>query len=149
MPTSIFRVAKTLGELSGFRLSNLELQKVGYIAEMLHLGRHGEPLVAENWEAWDYGPVCPELYQWAKMYGSQPVDDLFPRLEPLPRDGEKFRSVADAYEMMSKLSPGQMINVTHQHDGAWAQYYKAGHRRIVIPKSAIAREYNARITEDS
>ena len=147
MATSILQVAKTLGELSGYGLSNLELQKVSYIAEMLHLGRYHVPLIREDWEAWDYGPVCPELYQWAKMYGTKPVGNLFPKL-PALTEGDEYKSVLDAYEMTRKFTPGQLINATHQHDGAWAQHYDSRRRGAVIPKEAIAREYNVRITED-
>jgi uncharacterized phage-associated protein len=148
MATSILQVAKTLGELSGFSLSNLELQKIGYIAEMLHLGRYHVPLIRENWEAWDYGPVCPALYKWAKMYGTSPVENMFPRMPTLPADTNEFQCVKDAFDMTRNLRPGQLINLTHQHDGAWAQYYDSRHRGVVIPKEAIAREYNVRITED-
>jgi uncharacterized phage-associated protein len=148
MPTTILQVAKTLGDLSGFSLSNLELQKIGYIAEMLHLGRHNAPLIREDWEAWDYGPVCPELYQWAKMYGANPVGDLFPRLPALGEETTEFQCVNDAFQMTRQFAPGQLINLTHQHDGAWAQYYDSRRRGTRIPKEAIAREYNVRITED-
>ena len=58
---------------SGWSLSNLELQKILYVGQMLYLGRYNEPLVNEVFEAWDYGPVLPTIYHSAKMFGRSPV----------------------------------------------------------------------------
>lgn len=147
MSVSILRVAKTLGELSDFQLSNLEMQKISFIAEMLHLGRNnGSALIREDFEAWDRGPVVPELYKWAKMFGAKPVKNIFTNVAPLREDGTRYKAVHDAYEMMRSFSPWKMVNITHQHDGAWAKHYKANRRGIVIPKSDIAAEYNVRIS---
>jgi uncharacterized phage-associated protein len=149
MPVSILQVAKTIGELSGWTKSNLELQKIAYVAEMIHLGRTGQPLTTSDFQAWDRGPVNPELYQWAKMYGASAVQpDMFVRVRGLPQESEEFRATRDAYEAMKGLSPWQMVNSTHQADGAWASCYQPGRRGIVIPKDRIAAEYNVRITED-
>ena len=63
MTTSVLTVAKRLGEQSDWSLSNLAMQKLSYIAHMVHLASFdGEPLVFGNFEAWDLGPVHPQLY---------------------------------------------------------------------------------------
>jgi len=142
MAHSILQVAKTLGELSGFSHSNLELQKMSYIAEMLHLGRtNGQPLISQNFEAWDRGPVVPDLYQWAKMFGSGPVRNIFTRVVPVPPGTPAYTAINDAYQMMQGKSPWQMVAITHRKGGAWDRYYEPGRKGIVIPKSAILDEY--------
>ncbi len=149
MAVSVLQVARTIGDLSGWRLSNLALQKIAYVAEMIHLGRTGQPLSTSDFQAWDRGPVSPELYHWAKMYGSSPVKpDIFQRVSPLPPHSGEYSAVASAYDAMKDLSPWQMVDVTHQSDGAWAEYYQAGRKGVVIPKHRIAQEYHVRITED-
>ncbi|KQN25891.1 hypothetical protein ASE86_06780 [Sphingomonas sp. Leaf33] len=150
MALSIFQVARTIGDLSGWTKSNLELQKIAYVAEMIHLGRTGRPLTDSDFQAWDRGPVSPDLYHWAKMYGSKPVDaSLFRHVTPLSPVLEEYRSIADAYEAMKSLSPWQMVDATHQANGAWAAHYHAGRRGVAIPKTAIQQEYHARIIEDA
>ena len=144
---SILSVARTLGSVSSWSLSNLEMQKISFIAEMLHLGRTGQPLIFEDWQAWAYGPVQPDLYHRAKVFGTSPVTDIF--AEPLLNDGSKKKAaVTDAYVLMSSLTPGQMINVTHQPDGAWAQHFSQTRKNQTIPKSAIKKEYGVLIKND-
>jgi len=141
MTYSILQVAKTLGELSDFSHSNLELQKMSYIAEMLHLGRTGEPLILQNFEAWDRGPVARDLYQWAKMFGSGPVRNIFSRVVTIPAGTAAYEAVQDAYEMMHDKSPWEMVAITHRKGGAWDKFYRPGVKGIVIPKAAILDEY--------
>ena len=147
MAVSIMRVARTLGRISGWKLSNLEMQKIGFIAEMLYLGRKDESLINEEWQAWAYGPVQPELYHKAKIFGTDPVRDIFYDA-PLTEGGAREKSVIDAYGMMKDISPGRMINLTHQPNGAWAGSYTAGMKGKIIPKSAIKREYQTLICDD-
>ncbi len=146
MTASIMQVARSLGSMSGWSLSNLELQKIAYIAEMIHLGRTGLPLTSENWQAWANGPVQADLYHKAKVFGTSPVTDIFQAM-PLALLSEQ-KAVRDAYDIMSKFNPGEMVGITHRRGGAWATYYRPGARGTVIPKSAIQREYSELIIED-
>lgn len=147
MTASIMQVARTLGQLSGWSLSNLEMQKIGFIAEMLHLGRTGAPLINEQWQAWDYGPVQPDLYHQAKVFGADPVKDIF--FSTFLQSGSSHeKAVIDAYTAMKDLRPGQMVNITHQKNGAWATHYVPGKKGRVIPKAAIAAEYGTLIQND-
>lgn len=147
MAASIMQVARTLGRLSNWSLSNLEMQKIGFIAEMLHLGRTDTPLINEQWQAWSYGPVQPDLYHRAKIFGADPVRDIF--LDPTLWPGSTFeKATVDAYNLMKPLKPGQMINITHQPTGAWASSYKSGAKNSVIPKAAIRAEYDTLIRDD-
>jgi uncharacterized phage-associated protein len=51
MAVSVASAAKRLCEKTGWTLSNLELQKILYIAHMFHLGETGQPLVPGHFEA--------------------------------------------------------------------------------------------------
>lgn len=149
MALSILQVAKALGELSGWKRSNLELQKMAYMAEMIYLGRTGLPLTDSNFQAWDRGPVNPDLYHWAKMFGSQPVPaSFFKHIAPVASDGVEMKAIRDAFKPMAKMSPWRMVDLTHQANGAWAEYYEPRKRGVVIPKSRIRAEYDVRVTEE-
>lgn len=147
MAGSIMQVARNLGQLSNWSLSNLEMQKIAFIAEMLHLGRFDTPLIREQWQAWSYGPVQPDLYHRAKIFGAEPVKDIFIE-PPFLRNSNQEKAIRDAYDLMKDLRAGQMINITHQPDGAWAKSYRSGRKNSVIPKSAIREEYDELILED-
>ncbi|EQB12448.1 Panacea domain-containing protein [Sphingobium lactosutens] len=149
MALSIMQVAKTIGDLSGWSRSNLEMQKIAYIAEMIYLGRKGAPLIRGNFQAWDNGPVHPELYHWAKMYGSEPISKrAFLHVAPVPAGTDEHDAILSAYKAMKDFSPWEMVDLTHQTDGAWAKHYVPRQRGTVIPRSSIKEEYGIRITEN-
>lgn len=49
----------------GEKLTNLKLQKLLYYQQGFHLAVFGIPLFNEDVEAWMYGPVVPDVYNFA------------------------------------------------------------------------------------
>ncbi|WP_339760072.1 Panacea domain-containing protein [uncultured Hoeflea sp.] len=141
MTVQVLAAAKRLAERSGWTLTNLELQKILYLAHMFHLGRTGgEPLVQGNFEAWDYGPVHPDLYHKAKIFGSDPVKNVFHGLSDLPHCSER-QIIDEAYSSLGNAGPGRLVNATHRRGGAWDANYVPGLRHCIIPNADILREY--------
>lgn len=140
MAVHIFAAAKHLANLSGWTLSNLEMQKILYLAHMFYLGRTGEPLVHGQFEAWDYGPVHPDLYHRVKIYGSDPVGNVFHSIPDMVAGPERD-IISEAYQTLGKAGAGRLVKATHRPNGAWATYYLPGARKRVLPNSAILKEY--------
>lgn len=145
MPVSALAAAKRMGERSGWSLSNLELQKLLYIAHMFYLGTKGVPLISGHFEAWDYGPVQPVLYHYVKVFGSAPVENVFHSVPDLG-SGDELSMLDDAVDQLGQASPGKLVAITHWENGAWAKSYKPGGRGITILNSAILQEYQDRTT---
>lgn len=144
MTVPVLSAAKRLAECSGWSLSNLELQKLLYLAHMFHLGRtNGQPLVSGHFEAWDYGPVHPKLYHRVKVFGSDPVGNVF-HGEPDIDDASAVELLDDAVAKLSHLSPGRLVAITHRPNGAWEQNYRPGARGIIIPNQDILDEFRDR-----
>jgi len=143
MTINVLSTAKHLAKKSGWSLSNLDLQKILYLTHMFHLGRkNGEPLVHGLFEAWDYGPVHPDLYQRAKIFGSAPVGNVFHSDPDVPVGGEKA-ILDEAYESLGHAGPGKLVRATHSPRGAWHLNYVPGRRHCVIPNEDILAEYQA------
>ena len=147
MPISVLQAAKYMGKLSSWSLSNLEMQKLLYIAHMLHLGDHNHPLVRGNFEAWDLGPVHPVLYHRAKVFGARPVENIFRSVSNL-KDGTERDMLDEAIKELEDLTGPDLVAITHWEKGAWAKNYKPGVHNIIIPNADILAEYNLR-SEDS
>lgn len=140
-PINVLSAAKRLCECSAWTLTNLQLQKILYLAQMLHLGGTGARLVNGDFEAWAYGPVLPVLYSQAKIFGGGPIREVFGAGAIL--DPVRGKALDDAYAQLGKLTAGRLVAITHWKDGAWARYYQPEVRGIKIPDEAIIDEYHA------
>lgn len=145
MAVSALSAALSLCQMRNWSVSNLELQKILYIAHMFHLGRtNGAPLISENFEAWDYGPVVPELYRRARGFGSDPVRNVFHWDHPVLEGTLEYQMLKEASDATESMSPGRLVSITHWPKGAWFKCYRSGERGIKIPNTLILDEYRAR-----
>ena len=55
---------------NSYSISNLKLQKLLYFIQAYFLLEKDEECFTDNIEAWDFGPVIPNVYHKYKMYGS-------------------------------------------------------------------------------
>ena len=143
--TSAFDLAGTLSERSEWKLSNLSLQKLVYLAQMIHLGEKDEPLFLEQFEAWDYGPVIPSLYHELKMFGSDPVASYSSLGRANPETDLQHEILDYLVNLGKKKKPGQLVALTHWKGGAWAKNYEKHIKGFVIPNSDIRQEYLDRV----
>jgi uncharacterized phage-associated protein len=139
--------AKKVCEARGWAVSNLEINKILYLTHMMVLGRSDgtSSLVREYFQAWDYGPVLPSVYHRTKAFGNGYVQDVF-RAFPSISGTPEADVIEEAVSALSAVRPGQLIANTHWSEGAWAKFYRAGARGIVIPNDAILEEYRKRVT---
>lgn len=145
MAISLMSAARAVCEEAGWNVSNLELQKLLYVSHMIHLGETGRPLINENFEAWDYGPVVPELYHEVKMFGRSDVRDVFFRATR--PGGDALRVIRHVVNSLKTWTPGQLVAFTHEAHGAWAKNYRAGTRGIKISNADILAEYERRTNQ--
>ena len=143
MTIPILEGAKFIGKRSGWRLSNLEMQKIIYIAHMFHLGQQGSPLVYGYFEAWDYGPVHPDLYHYVKSFGAAPINNnlgIFDFFEDL-EEGKERQLLDSAVKAFPPNSGPKLVAIAHWRNGAWKKHYAPGERNIIIPNEDILQEY--------
>jgi uncharacterized phage-associated protein len=150
MSARLQSVAKYICEKSDWSISNLELQKLMYLAQMIHMGRKdGSKLFSGSFEAWDYGPVIPDLYHKLKGYGSESVPDVFDDALSFRADDPRRKIMDDVCERFLKYSAGDLVEITHWKDGAWAKHYVPKARHIRIPDNDIWQEYKSRQSQKS
>lgn len=138
-------VAKYICSRGGWRVSNLQLQKIFYMMQMYYMGQNdGSRLADAAFEAWDYGPVEPELYRRVRMYGASPIEDVFTNARRFNGDDSRLALMAQVCDALLPLSAGQLVAITHWRKGAWAKNYVPGAKGIVIPDNDIASEFSAR-----
>ena len=102
------------------KLSNLQLQKLVYIAHGFTLAFLKEKLIEEKISAWQYGPVIPEIYHQFKEYGASKIPlwglestttgDYSPDVKKI------LEGVVKSY---GKLQGGELIHRTHLPGTPW------------------------------
>ncbi|MCY4150818.1 MAG: DUF4065 domain-containing protein [Aestuariivita sp.] len=142
-PVSVFSAARRLGGRSGWTLTHLQMQKLLYMSHMYYLGENNEPLVNGRFEAWDYGPVCPDLYHHLKIYGSDRVPQAALSFAPSVSDDHPGAVYLDA--AVEDLPRHRLVAMTHWSHGAWSKKYKSGVMGVLLSSDDIMEEYKKRM----
>ncbi len=127
----------------GRTLTNMQLQKLVYIAHGYSLAILHRPLVKQSVEAWRYGPVIPDLYHALRQYKSGNVTEpinLLPSEELSETDHALVASVLNAY---GQFSGTQLSTMTHKEGTPWREIYRpnAFFNNDDIPDPLIAEHY--------
>lgn len=94
-------------------ITNLKLQKLLYYAQGFHLVLFGKPLFSERIEAWQSGPVVPEVYRFYKRYEPNPLpqpDDF--NIEQYDRETQEL--LDEVYEVYGQYTAPKLMRFTHQ-----------------------------------
>lgn len=113
----------------GDGISNLKLQKLVYYAQAYHLAMHGEPLFRDRLEAWEHGPVVPDLYHAYKEHGAGniPVPADFD-LDGYDADTAEF--LDEVYDVFGQYSAWKLRNMTHE-ERPWIEAYEHPRSRVI------------------
>ena len=114
---------------TGLFVTQMKLQKLVYFAQGHHLAKYGRSLISENFQAWMYGPVIPEIYNDFKLYGSRPITNTA-EFTPSPTYRPPFRLDAEAidtinytWDVLKHYSAMSLSNWTHHPEGPWSKVY--------------------------
>jgi len=144
MTVRVIDAARYLCELSGWQLSNLEIQKMLYLADMNFVGQGHGRLLGEDFEAWDYGPVLPSLYHTCKAFGAKRVPNIFWGARDISGTPEASM-LALAWENLRGQTAGQLVENTHWAKGAWTKRYVPGAKGNRISSDDMVDEYRNRV----
>jgi uncharacterized phage-associated protein len=134
----------------GGKLTNMQLQKLVYIAHGYSLAILHRPLIKQPIEAWRFGPVVHDLYYSLRQYGAgfvtEPINNL-PNEQVSETDRELIASVLNAYGKYSGL---QLSTMTHRQDTPWHEVFTpAGlvHSNEIIDNKLIEAHYTGLLNE--
>ncbi|WP_109117046.1 type II toxin-antitoxin system antitoxin SocA domain-containing protein [Azospirillum sp. TSO22-1] len=102
-------------------LTPLEIQKMLYFLEGLHLALVDAPLFDENFQAWKFGPALPSVYRRLKRFGDGPVS-------PAVIDTRLGSTLSESvlgmirlvYDVFSKFDAPTLVGLTHLPGTPWA-----------------------------
>ena len=117
-----------------YSLTPLKLQKLLYLAQGWSFVWDNKPAFADEFEAWQYGPVNEKVYEAFKKYGRSEI----PEEEgiDLLRDGDVKDTLAAIWDEYGKKTAYDLVELTHRQK-PWKYAYAEG---ISITNNSI-REY--------
>lgn len=124
---------------TGKKLTPMQLIKLVYVANGWSLALLSRPLISEQIQAWQYGPVIPNVYRAFNRYGSAPITDYavdgLSSLEytaELEEDEKRLiKAVVNSYGHMHAF---QLSNKMHEPGTPWTKTYnESGPYSIISP----------------
>jgi len=133
----------------GRSLTNLQLQKLVYIAYGYFAGLMNDSLFPDDIEAWDYGPVIPTLYHHLKKYGVGAVTEPLPSHNKINGGGAEVKVVEGVWDSYKKYSPIELADLTHKDGTPWKTIREKtkGRKHVSIPFALIREHYEKLIRE--
>ncbi|MFC5586533.1 Panacea domain-containing protein [Nitratireductor kimnyeongensis] len=123
----------------GKRLSIMSLLKLTYIAHGWHLETQNAPLFLNRIEAWQYGPVIPDVYRAFRNQGINVTHPIPVSEAPIEPSDEKF--LDEIYTKYGKLDAFTLSDLTHIQGGPWDIATKTGGYYAPIPDELIKQHY--------
>lgn len=119
----------------GTPISNLQLQKILYYVQINFFRNYDKPAFDNIVEAWQYGPVVPDVYDFFGIYGAAKICKFYVGIERKFSDSEQ-RLIQKVVDACLSISPWELVRKSHRIGGPWDKYYQQG-RKNEIPIEEI------------
>lgn len=139
-------------------ITAMQVLKLVYIAHGYYLAMtKGQPLIEDDVEAWQYGPVIPVLYHEIKVFKGKPLDSLISLFDgekeifshPVVKD-RKVQKLLDAvWHKYGHRSGLDLSSLTHKSNTPWEQvWHQEGgsfQQGAIIPNELIQEHYSNKL----
>lgn len=114
----------TYSEDKDYGISNLKLQKILYLIQAYFLMQTKKPCFSEEIEAWDFGPVIPEVYRRYKQFGSTDIQIRCLSIEETQKgfgkeDRKRINAVIDKFADFSAAD----LTILTQNQAPWDEAF--------------------------
>jgi len=129
-----------LAQENGKQLTNMQLQKLVFLAQGYSLALFEVPLHSHNTHAWQWGPVIPKLYKPLQKYGSDYVTGPLLPSDEIRQNSNDAEIIKAVWKSYGHYSGGQMSALTHKSGTPWSDTWEK-ERFAVIDNGLIANYY--------
>ena len=101
-------------------LTPMKVMKLAYLAHGWTLAYTDNPLLSQNIEAWQYGPVVRSLYRYFREFGGSPIPFSEALALPAMKTDERTTAIVDAVWNAYKNHTGLQLSAeTHREGSPW------------------------------
>lgn len=145
-PLAVANAVLDEARAQGKTLTIMQLLKLVYIAHGWSLALLNAPLVNEEPEAWQHGPVFPAIYREFRRYGSQPIagnaSGPFGTVPSANLSADQRAIIQSVVMNYGDTHAFALSRITHEPGTPWSQVYRDGHGSSdEIPNAIIADHY--------
>lgn len=112
------------------QMTNLKLNKLLYYAQGAYLARTGSPLFHNSIEAWQLGPVVPDIYRKYKVCGKMPIPTSGDKLDLECFSEDELEVLLDVMREYGKYTGATLVNLTHKPDTPWSAAFTSGEEAL-------------------
>jgi uncharacterized phage-associated protein len=136
-------------------LTPMKLLKLVYISHGWYLGLSGKPLISDQVQAWKYGPVVPQLYQYFKKFGDSAITE---KAYYQTKEGSYYYTLSDTnlatfldkvWNVYCNFSGLELSALTHEKDTPWDliwnKFNGSTFQGAIIPDNIIEQHYKAMV----
>lgn len=125
----------------GVTITNLKLQKLLYYAQAWYLVNFGTTLFEDKIEAWQFGPVVPNVYNEFKNFGRNPIELPEDECTNIISDENCINYLDEFCEHFMKYSATDLVSMTHNEE-PWKMAYLSDNKEI---KPDVMKEYYSKL----
>lgn len=116
------------GDSRGRRVTLLPLLKIIYFAHGWHLAKFSAPLIQNEFEAWEFGPVVRVVYDALKGSRREPIQKRALRVDPITGikslvrynlTGLEQAFLGEIFDLYSQIEPMKLSEMTHLPGSPW------------------------------
>lgn len=134
-------------------ITPMKMQKLIYFLHGWHLAITGQPVISEEFRAWQYGPVEENLYHILKKYRGSPIDAYLKEEQggkevalAVSKNEEMFHKILDmVWEKYNHFSAIQLSSLTHKAEAPWDIVFNHRDDLATIPNNMIKQYFDKRI----
>lgn len=131
----------------GHPITQMQVQKLVYLAHGWGLAVLNKRLVEDQVQAWEFGPVIPNLYSALRKFGRSPISHPLKWGDDTPfsfdSDGEAFEELAPeeaevldlVWNTYGKYPAFKLSALTHQDGTPWSLAFEHGRNRPIDDKT--------------
>lgn len=123
---------------SNINLTHMKLQKLVYYAQAWYLAWYSKPLFPQDFVAWQYGPVCPELYEKYSTYKSNMITIADSDYNHGIFCKEEIDALESVWQSYGQYDAYYLSEMTHREDP-----WKNSNQNDKILKSTIKEYYKS------
>lgn len=123
-----------LAEIFGQPLSQMQILKILYFSHGWFLATYNQPLVEQNFEAWEYGPVIRVVRDSFKQFGKGPVTSKAERFDIFTGEVSEVEvNIQDKHkDFIQKIyityrnyDAWTLSNITHEKGSPWDRVWNS------------------------